>query len=169
MGPHLGTSSRVEAVVDSAGPTDLFTMQDGNPPGGNALDHDAIGSPESVLLGSRLHGHSLGDVKANRTRRDWPWKRLRLLGESASPIEQVDDEDDALLILIHGRKDRVVPFVQAERLAARCRLQRVPVETIWLDEVGHDSMRPGPGGRALDRLRALAFPEETVDDSPPQE
>ena len=54
---------------------------------------------------------------------------------------------------------------QAERLAARCRRQRVPVETIWLDEVGHDSMRPGPGGRALDRLRSLAFPEETVDDS----
>ncbi len=169
VGSHLDTSSRVEAVVDSAGPSDLFLIQDGNPPGGNAIDHDAADSPESLLLGAGEHGHSLGEIKANRKRTDWPWKRLRLLGESASPIRQVDDEDDALLILIHGRKDRLVPFAQAERLAERCRQRSVPVETIWLDEVGHDSMRPEPGSQALDRLRSMAFPATVDDDSITQE
>ena len=158
VGPHLTTSSRVEAVIACAGPSDLFTMQNGNPPGGNAINHDAIDSPESLLLGAREHGHSLGEVKANLKRTDWPWKRLRLLAVSASPIEQVDAEDDALLILIHGRADRVVPFAQSEQLAASCRRRGVPVETIWLKDVGHNTMLPGPGSQALERLKTLAFP-----------
>ena len=158
VGPHLTTSSRVEAVIACAGPSDLFTMQNGTPPGGNAINHDAVDSPESLLLGAREHGHSLGEVKANLKRTDWPWKRLRLLAVSASPIEQVDAEDDALLILIHGRADRVVPFAQSEQLAASCRRRGVPVETIWLKDVGHNTMLPGPGSQALERLKTLAFP-----------
>lgn len=165
LGPHLDTSSRVEAVVNVAGPSDLFTMQNGNPPGGNAINHDAVDSPESLLLGAREHGHSLGEVKANLKRTDWPWKRLRLLGVSASPIEQVDTEDDALLILIHGRADRVVPFAQAEQLAASCRRRGVPVETIWLNEIGHNAMLPGPCSQALNRLQTMAFPAGQADES----
>lgn len=41
--------------------------------------------------------------------------------------------------------------------------------SIWLEEVGHDSMRPDPGGRALNRLKRLAFPAVKVDDSTRQE
>jgi hypothetical protein len=63
----------------------------------------------------------------------------------------------------------LVPFAQAQRLAERCRLRRVPVETIWLDEVGHDSMRPGPGSQALNRLRSMAFPATMEEDSISQE
>ena len=166
VGPHLDTSSRVEAVVGSAGPSDLLTMNEPTGPGRSGLDHDEPESPESLLLGSKIHGKSLGGLKRNLRSNQWPWKRLRLLCESASPIEQVDRDDDALLILIHGRDDRVVPFSQGRRLAERCRRVGVPVETIWLDGVGHDAMRPGPGGEALGRLRRMAFPPEApVDDA----
>ena len=50
-----------------------------------------------------------------------------------------------------GRADRVVPFAQSEQLAASCRRRGVPVETIWLKDVGHNSMLPGPGSQALEQ------------------
>lgn len=168
LGAHLDTSSRVEAVVGSAGPSDLLAMNESPSGGRPRLDHDAIDSPESLLLGSRIHGKSLGELKRNLHRGDWPWKRLRLLCESASPIAQVDEDDDALLILVHGREDRVVPFNQGRRLAERCRRVGVPVETIWLEGVGHDAMRPGPGARALERLRRLAFPPAELEAPAPR-
>lgn len=82
-----GPSSRVQAVVDWFGPTDLTRM------GGS---HDRPDSPESRLLG--------GPVQANRDR-----------AARANPITYVSKDDPPFLIL-HGDRDATVPFGQSELL-----------------------------------------------------
>ena len=169
VGTNLGTSSRVEAAIDFAGPSDLFRMNEDHdrslgPDLGRGLDHDAVRSPESQLLGANEHGHSLEAIRANRDSTAWPWKRLRLLCLSASPIEQVDEEDDARLLIVHGMKDRIVPALQARRLAQRCEAAGVPHEVIILEDAGHGLFASPAPKRALDWLKRIAFAKSVEDD-----
>ena len=158
VGDDLDTSSSVRAVVDFAGPTDLFRMnEDHDRRLGPGLDHDDVRSPESRLLGADQHGHSLETIRANRDSTDWPWKRLRLLCLSASPIEQVDEEDDAPLLIVHGAKDAIVPMPQARRLARACKASGVPHELVVFDEAGHGLFASPATKRALAWLKSLAF------------
>lgn len=164
VGNDLDTSSRVEAAVDFAGPSDLFRMnEDHDRRLGRGLDHDAVRSPESQLLGANEHGHSLEAIRANRDATTWPWKRLRLLCLSASPIEQVDEEDDARLLIVHGAKDRIVPAPQARRLARRCEDVGVPHEVIMLEDAGHGLFASPAPKRALDWLKRIAFANSAED------
>jgi dipeptidyl aminopeptidase/acylaminoacyl peptidase len=80
-------SSRVQAVVDWFGPTDVAKM------GGM---HDNTDSPESRLLG--------GPVQKNRDK-----------AERANPIAYVSKDDPPFLIM-HGDRDKMVPFNQSELL-----------------------------------------------------
>lgn len=82
-----GPSSRVQAVVDWFGPTDVAKM------GGM---HDNADSPESRLLG--------GPVRENKDK-----------AERANPIAYVSKDDPPFLIM-HGDRDNMVPFNQSERL-----------------------------------------------------
>ena len=50
IGPNLDYSSRVQAVVDFFGPTDLTRMAAQSGPD-SAINHDASNSPESELIG----------------------------------------------------------------------------------------------------------------------
>lgn len=90
------TSSRVQAVVDWFGPTDLTLMAQQSIPG-SMIQHDASDSPESKLMGG-------------------PIQEKRDLARTANPITYIDKNDPPFLIM-HGDNDHVVPLGQSVILA----------------------------------------------------
>ncbi|MCY8493889.1 prolyl oligopeptidase family serine peptidase [Bacillus inaquosorum] len=86
---YAHVSSRVQAIADWFGPTDLLTMS--RYP--SIFDHDSPHSPESKLIGGAIQEHK---EKARK----------------ASPIEYVHREAPPILIM-HGDQDDVVPYEQS--------------------------------------------------------
>jgi acetyl esterase/lipase len=103
-----GQSSRVQAVVDWFGPTDVTRM-------GGA--HNRPDSPEGRLIG--------GPVQENKEK-----------AERANPIAYVSKDDPPFLIL-HGDKDPTVPFNQSELLADALRKAGVDVTLCPVKGAGH--------------------------------
>ena len=101
-------SSRVQAVVDWFGPTDLTKM------GGS---HDQPNSPEARLLG--------GPVQENKEK-----------AARANPITYVAKDNPPFLIL-HGDKDPTVPFSQSELLADALKKAGVEVTLQPVKGAGH--------------------------------
>lgn len=91
-GGHPDQSSRVQAVVDWYGPTDLLLMK--MYPSG--IDHEAASSPEGNLVG--------GPVAENP-------ERVAMV----NPISFLS-ADDPPFLLMHGTVDNSVPFHQSELL-----------------------------------------------------
>jgi acetyl esterase/lipase len=88
-------SSAVKAVVNWFGPTDFLNMQN------DAItnewqDHNDAKSPESILIGGALQDHP---------------EKARF----ASPLHHVNASAPPMLHQ-HGKKDRLVPFKQAQRM-----------------------------------------------------
>jgi acetyl esterase/lipase len=113
-GGSEGFSSRVQAVVDLFGPTDFSKM------GGR---HNNIDSPECQLVGGLL------------------CERAELVS-LANPITYVTPDDPPFLI-IHGEKDRAVPFNQSELLDKAFRKAGVE-STLIKVENGDHGFRPNP-------------------------
>jgi arylsulfatase len=91
------TSSRVKAVIDLYGPTDLLTMPP-NMPGPGKTDTDLAQSNGAIMLGGII--------------RDIPEK-----AKAASALYHVS-KDDAPFLILHGSKDPGVPLDQSQRLHA---------------------------------------------------
>ena len=107
-GDNLKVSSRVQAVVDFFGPTDLTKM------GGS---HDNPNSPEAKLLG--------GPVQENKAK-----------AAKANPITYVTKEAAPFLIL-HGDKNQTVPYSQSELLAEALKKAGVEVTLHKVEGAGH--------------------------------
>ncbi len=107
-GGNADQSSRVQAVVDLFGPTDLLQM------GGS---HDNPNSPEAKLIG--------GPVQQNKAK-----------AAKANPINYITKDDPPFLIL-HGDKDRTVPINQSELLTEALKKAGVPVTFHTLAGAGH--------------------------------
>jgi acetyl esterase/lipase len=118
-GGHAEFSSRVQAVVDWFGPTDFLKM------GKNRIDHDAAGSPESLLVG--------GPIREN------PEKVA-----AANPVTYVSKDDPPFLIM-HGDRDDLVPIGQSELLHAALGRSGVASTLHVVKGAGH-----GFGGPELD-------------------
>lgn len=87
-------SSRVQAVCDWFGPSDLITMVE------QPSDIDRVNTadyPESLLIGGR--------VQENHER-----------ARSASPYAGYADGDEPPFLIVHGDADRIVPYQQSELL-----------------------------------------------------
>ncbi len=97
VGGNSAVSSRVKAVVDFFGPTDLVHWI--NSPEGERINRP--GSPVALLLGGL------------------PSKKIDL-ARLASPVTHVTRDDPPILI-VHGSADPVVPVQQSTRLAERYR------------------------------------------------
>jgi acetyl esterase/lipase len=97
VGADLEFSSRVQAVVDLFGPTDLLHMS-AQWASNSLMDHDAPDSPESQLIGGTLQEN--------------PEK-----AKKASPITYVS-KNAAPMLLVHGDADPLVPLQQSEELCA---------------------------------------------------
>jgi arylsulfatase len=115
-------SSRVAAVIDFYGASDMLTMPV-NVPGPGKTEADLATSNGAKLLGGIV-----------RDRPD--------LARQVSPLHNITQDDPPFLIL-HGDQDDQVPLVQSERLHARLREVGVPSEFHVLVGAGH-------GGKAFD-------------------
>jgi acetyl esterase/lipase len=113
VGPHAGVSSRVAVAINFFGPSDLLSMQSQMPENG-LIQHDAPDSPESRLLRGPLQS------RPDQAR-------------SASPRRFVDALDPPML-LIHGDRDRLIPFAQSVDLAAD--LKQAGVEHVFVQVAG---------------------------------
>jgi len=112
-GPNLHVSSRVQAVCDYFGPTDLTKMSDFE----SSMDHDAPDSPESLLVG--------GPVQENKE-----------ACRRANPITYVSKDDPPFLIC-HGDKDMLVPHNQSVLLNAALKKAGVNVKFHTVKGGGH--------------------------------
>lgn len=89
VGNHLGTSSEVDAVCDWFGPTDFLIMDSC----GSIMNHNAVNSPESSLIGGEIQKNKIKCYLAN-------------------PVTYVDPEDPPFLIF-HGDEDPLVPWCES--------------------------------------------------------
>ena len=112
-----GVSSRVQAVVDWFGPTDLTLMAQQSSPR-SALQHNAPNSPESRLVG--------GPIQENKE-----------LAKTANPLTYIDKDDPPFLIM-HGDNDQTVPLGQSEILADALKKAGVDVTFKVLPGAGHE-------------------------------
>jgi acetyl esterase/lipase len=112
VGDYDDVSSRVQAVCDWFGPTDLLQM------GGS---HDNSDSPEALLIGGPIQENK---EKANR----------------ANPITYVSADDPPFLI-VHGTADQVVRYNQSELLEAALGKAKVPCTLVPLEGAAHGGPR----------------------------
>jgi acetyl esterase/lipase len=133
IGGNDGQSDRVQAVVDLYGPTDFNTVIDqaaAQTDVQNIFKWNTANDPYGQLIGG-----GLGVDKAK--------------GDAVSPTHYVSKESAPILIL-HGTKDRLVPFAQSVELADLLKKDGVPV---WLQRLpGADHGGPAfglPGVRNL--------------------
>lgn len=130
-GENLNVSSRVQAVVNYYGPSDLLSM-DAQSTAISRMKHDAPDSPESRLLGGTLQENK---EKARR----------------ASPITYVS-KDDPPMLLVHGDADPLVPLAQSETLLAALKKAGVDASLYVVKGGGHGGFRD-PG--VLPRVEAF--------------
>jgi len=109
----IDRDSRVRAVVDYYGPTDLISFV--QTPG--YTSHASATSAESKLIG--------GAVLENKK-----------LARNASPTEYVTS-DDAPFFIVHGTSDPVVPPAQSQLIHDKLVAQRVQSEVTFLPGAGH--------------------------------
>lgn len=115
VGENLDVSSRVQAVVDLFGPTDLLQMDDHRLP--NGMIHNLPSSPESLLIGGNIQENKEKAMKAN-------------------PITYVTKDDPPFLI-IHGDSDPIVPHHQSELLEQALKNAGVSVIFYTVKNGGH--------------------------------
>ncbi|MCA9181337.1 MAG: alpha/beta fold hydrolase, partial [Planctomycetales bacterium] len=106
IGNHLNQSSRVSAIVDLYGPTNLMTILQQSTPHGLSVREPAL----QLLLGAQ------------------PEAAVKL-AKLASPVEHVDSSDPPLL-LIHGDQDPQVPINQSHELHGKYEQVELPVEFV---------------------------------------
>ena len=136
VGANLDQSSRVQAVCDYFGPTDI-TQMDAHALGGAPFKHDSSDSPESKLIG--------GAVQENKD------KAARV-----NPITYVSSDDPPFLI-VHGDKDPLVPHHQSELLFDALKKSGVSAHFHTIHGAGHGG--PGFAGKNIDDMVAAFFDE----------
>lgn len=134
VGANLDQSSRVQAVCDWFGPTDLTQMAAHALPGAR-LDHDAPDAPEAKLIG--------GAVQENRDK-----------AARANPITYAS-KDDAPFLIVHGDQDPTVPYHQSQLLFDALKLAGVSVHFHTIHGAGHGG--PGFAGRDIDEMVRTFF------------
>lgn len=124
VGGNLQFSSRVQAVCDWYGPSNLPTICDFP----SAINHCSPTSPEALLIGGAIKDHLAQAV-------------------AASPITYVSANDPPFLIQ-HGTDDMTVPFHQSVELDSALKAVGVAVRFHAIAKTGH-----GGGGFAADSTR----------------
>lgn len=137
VGGNLSHSSRVQVVVDYYGPTDLLNANaDVRTPPGREFDHDAAGSPESLLLGFSGPGQGIGVLRSNLDNPTPPFPPLGVLALQANPISGAS-AGDAPTLAVHGSADRQVPLMQSQRLVDALVAAGVEAQLTTVNGAGH--------------------------------
>ena len=127
VGENLAVSSRVQAVCDYYGPTDLLQM-DAHALPGSRSKHDDPKAPEACLIG--------GPLQANKEK-----------AARANPITFVTTNSLPPFLIVHGDADPVVPSHQSELLFEALKKAGGNVHLHLIKGAGHGQ---GFGGRELD-------------------
>jgi acetyl esterase/lipase len=130
VGAYPGESSKVQAVVDMAGPSDLLTM-------GNQGDSFAVTETFVDLLGPVGH------------------KRLGTYLRAASPVSYVAPGDPPFL-LMHSTDDEIVFPQQSNELAWDLGANGVPHQLLIVEGGGHEFNNPGAHPSEAGITRAIA-------------
>jgi acetyl esterase/lipase len=142
LGDHADVSSRVAAVYDMFGPTDLVHIyEDARVDGKLPKEMDAVAA-------------FLGGERAERK------ERARL----ASPLTWVSPDDPPFLI-VHGEEDFLVPVAQSVRLEKALRDVGVPATLVVIPGASHGGLAfltKTERHRMLDFFRLHLFHEETA-------
>ena len=127
IGGNLKHSSSVTCGISYFGPTNFLRMNDY--PG--RMDHDAVNSPESMLIGRSIQLAKKATQKANP--------------------EAYVDKDDSPILFIHGSDDPLVAYNQSVLLSNRLKLVGVSGEIITVKGGGHGGFK-NPRIKELERL-----------------
>lgn len=133
VGPNAEQSSRVQAVCDEYGPTDLLQM-DAHALANARLKHDPANSPESRLIGGAIQENKAKVARAN-------------------PISYLTPDDPPFLI-IHGDQDVTVPPHQNVLLYEALKRTGLTVHIHTIEGAGHGI---GIGGPETDSLTDRFF------------
>ena len=135
-GAYAKESSRVEAVADLAGPSNLVTLGEEGVPG-------LVKSNFTSLLGPI----SESDLPAALA--------------AASPVTYVSRRDPPFLI-IHADDDGIVPLAQSQELASALEAASVPVTFVVVHGGGHSLDVPGgdPDPKQIEELVVNFFSKE---------
>lgn len=117
VGAYANESSKVEAVVDMAGPSDLLTM-------GNQGDSLGVAETFVKLLGPFQHKKLGADLRA------------------ASPVNYVAPGDPPFL-LMHSTDDEIIYPQQSQELSWDLTANSVPNQLFFVDGGGHEFNNPG--------------------------
>ena len=135
-GRQQSTTTSLKLAAPLYGPTNLVNMTlDIDPSVGCRIDHDAVGSFESRLLGSAITNISVAEIRHNLQNASQPWPRLVALANSANAVNFVDKSTPPMF-LAHGTRDGIVPYEQTQRLVAA--LQTAGVRHAFAPAVGCD-------------------------------
>lgn len=141
IGGNLNYSSRVQAVGEYFGPTDL--MNEGPDfnglPGHDNTDGDF--STRARLFGWMAPGQGIGNIRANINNLAAPYPTLVNLVYQASPLFHVTNDDPPTFIA-HGTVDQLVPVAQATKLSEALISAGVYVETNIVVGANHEEIPP---------------------------
>lgn len=127
LGAYKNVSSKIAAVVNFYGPTDLYAIL-GQP---GTYDHTSANAPVAKLIG--------GVLAENKDKAD-----------AASPVTYINSQD-APVLTIHGDKDQTVPYNQALRLNEVLHKAQVPSYFVTIKNADHGKF----GTVADDRVKAF--------------
>jgi acetyl esterase/lipase len=144
-----GHSSRVQAVVDYYGPTDIVQFV----PDGGAAANDAFSSAGSTLLGFTAADQGIGVLRAQSANSANPYPLYRELARQLNPVTWVDAADPPFLI-VHGTADATVPFGQSRRLRDALQAAGRSVQMIEVAGGGHGGFPAAVQDQARDFLVA---------------
>ncbi len=130
-GGNLDQSSRVQAVVDFFGPTDLLQM-DAHALPSAPFKHDDPDSPESKLIG--------GPIQENKDK-----------AARANPIKYISSDDPPILI-VHGDSDPLVPHHQSQIFYEALKKAKVDVRFHTVKGAGHGFGRNEDVERMVDKF-----------------
>lgn len=143
LGPYTGTSSRVLAVCEGAGPTDFLELNS-CPEMPSYTDHDAPDSPASRLIGGPIQEHPDECALAN-------------------PITYIDQTDPPFAIF-HGDQDAQVPWCQSRLLYNALRTARVPVTFTLVRGATHNlNASQETVNQVISFIKDMLFPEVEED------
>ena len=128
IGEFLQTNARLTCIISFCGPTHFLSMNKFP----SNIDHDEANSPESRLIGG-------------------PLQKNKRLANFASPLSFVT-KDDAPALIVHGKRDNLVPFNQAEIFHAALVKAGVSSEFLPMNDMGHNLSGPVVSKRTRDFL-----------------
>ena len=160
MGYHRDQSSRVQAVVDYYGPTDLLNITlDVTDPPGTTMAYDPPESMVSRLVGFDRSNEGIGVLRRRQDDAAMPIAEKMELIHLANPISHVT-ADDPPFFIAHGTADTVVPLAQSTHLADALSAANQTPNYVIVPHAGH-GLSPDVDDAAI------AFLQQVLRDSDP--